>query len=142
METDAGTFENDSSKITIDTQQDGVYTATLKSSNEPEEAHVYLLIGDKENYLDSLKINFEEQIPHSFQVENLNCHKFDNKDSNICFVSTDKKQETISFSLKDQDNDLINNKKHYSILANGKPIDPEKDQDGIYKYTWNIILPS
>jgi hypothetical protein len=139
FETYAGTFQkNGSSEITLDKQQDGVYTATLKSSYEPEMANVYLLIGDDEFYLDSLKINFEEQIPHSFEVENLNCHKFNNKDSKFCFITADKKQETISFSLRDQDNDLINNKKHYSILANGKPIDPEKDQDGIYKYTWNI----
>jgi hypothetical protein len=89
------------------------------------------------SFINSFNI-IDEQIPHSFEVENLNCHKFDNKDSNICFISTDKKQETISFSLRDQDNDLINNNKDYSIKANGDSIDPIKDKDGNYKYTWNI----
>ena len=135
LETDTGTFEKNSPRIEINNHQDGVYSATLTISNDAEEAYVDLFVGDV--FLKQIKINFQEQTLHSFNVENYTCQKLDNKDSNICFISLDKEQETLRIRLRDQDNKLIPNKT-YSIEVNGAATDVITDRNGIYEYTWNI----
>jgi hypothetical protein len=139
FDTNAGIFENGQSKITVNKDQFGLYSATLTSSNEPGVAHIGLLVGDDETFLDQIKITFDEQILHSFEVENHTCQKNDNKDSNICFISTDKEQETIKIRIspRDQDNKVISNKE-YSIKATGATTELIRNQYGVYEYTWDI----